>query len=408
MNICFLTKSTLEHQIGGMEVHGNILSRCVVKSGHHIQIITTKHPNNLRQKEEDGVITHYLPQAAMSRYSRNWWRLSNEKIIQLHSKKPFDIVWAEGLAGWYYLKKLRLRLGVPIISIMQGLGILGHIRSGYKGITSFSSFCDFGFKYLPESLLVFLPLFWGVVRNSDALVAVSQQTKLSLAREFFVDPGKMHVIYNSVDTCLFRPDKQLRFLIRDKYALNPQERVIIMAGVVHSQKGMHKGLEAFAQICIKMPESKMIIVGDGPQLPKLRETAEQLGISQKVIFAGRIANRDLPAYYNAADVLMNPTLRGEGLGIVCVEALACGLPVITTASGGLKSLIEDGQSGFFVKPADAGDLADKVMALLSDKERLTDVSRKARKRAVDVFGQQRMLEAYIKLSNILMYKNGES
>ncbi len=402
MNICILTKSTLSHQMGGMEVHAQTLSELAIELGHSVTVITTRHPEGIEFEENNGISFHYLIDTRTSRYSKYWWKESAKKILQLHNKNRFDVIWAESFSGYYYACKVKPLINIPIISIMQGGGIIGVIKSGWSSISSFKEFFNFMGKYLPESIFLSLPLFWKTLKYSDVIVAVSNETAKSIQREFFIDPKKISVIYNGVDTDVFKPDENKRMTIRNKYSLSDETKVIIMAGIVHRQKGMHIGLKAFTQIKKEVPNCKMIIVGNGPQLDSLKNLANNLNIEDDVIFCGFVSNKDTSFYYNAADLFLNPTVRVEGLPIVIVEALACGLPSVVTCIGGVKSTINDGVSGFFVEPGNVNMLVEKSIEILNNPDLMVKFSRNARQKAVNEFNRDIMINNYLKVSKGLV------
>lgn len=359
MNICILTRATLAHQMGGTQVHCQTLGKMAVQTGHSVKIITTRHPRGLEYEKKNGFSIYYLPDTKFAQLSKSWWKESAKKIVQLHKKDPFDIIWAENLSGYYYAGKVKPLLKIPIVSIIQGLGILGHIRSEWNRVSSFKEFSSFTGKYLPEALLFYIPWFWRTLKYSDAIIGISDQTVEALKKEFRVDEKKMFVVYDGIDTAIFKPDGRKREFIRKKFSLDEKDKVLLMAGVVHKQKGMHIGLLAFAQIKKEVKNTKLMIVGSGPQLDALKKLAKQLHIDKDVIFCGLIPNEQTPLYYNGCDIFVNPTLRVEGLSIVTIEAMSCGKPVVTSRIGGTQSTIDDGVSGFFVKPKDVKSLAKK-------------------------------------------------
>jgi glycosyltransferase involved in cell wall biosynthesis len=245
-------------------------------------------------------------------------------------------------------------------------------------------------------------LFWKALKYSDAIVAVSNETAKSIQQEFSVAPEKIFVIYNSVDTNVFRPDENKRMVIRKKYSLSNEDKIILMAGVVYRQKGMHIGLKTFYQIKKKILNCKMMVVGDGPQLNYLKKLANDLNISDSIFFLGKISNEETPFYYNAADFLLNPTIREEGLPIVMVEAMACGLPVVTSLIGGTSSAIDDGVSGFFVEPKDIDALAKKAIRILNDPILTKKMGENARAKALSKFSKEIMVGQYLKISRELI------
>ena len=393
MNICILTKSTLAHQMGGMEVHSQALGELAVNRGHSVTVITTRHPEGLEYEEKNGIFFYYLSKTRIARYSKSWWKESRKKILQLHETNKFDVIWAESFSGYYYTWKTKSVINVPIISIIQGGGIIDHIKSEWGSLSSWKEFFNFVVKYLPESIFLYLPLFWKTLKYSDAIVAVSKETAEVIQREFNVERQKVYIVHNSVDTNMFKPDENRRKVIRERYAIKNGTKIILMAGVVHKQKGMHLGIEAFAQIKKRFTDVKMLIVGSGPQLESLKKLAKDLDIAEDIYFCGLIPNKETPYYYNTSDLYLNPTLRVEGLAIATVEAMACGLPAVISRIGGTDSTIEDGKSGFFVEPENVESLVEKSNEILNNPELAKEMGEKAREKAVREFSQEKMIEA---------------
>ena len=121
--------------------------------------------------------------------------------------------------------------------------------------------------------------------------------------------------------------------------------------------GLDNLLHAFAKIARKQPALYLVIGGKGPLLENLRSLAEQLSVSERVHFAGFIKEEDLPDYYRLADIFVLPTKELEGFGLVTVEALASGLPVLGTPIGGTKEILSKLNPEFLFLSAEHGDMA---------------------------------------------------
>ena len=148
----------------------------------------------------------------------------------------------------------------------------------------------------------------------------------------------------------------------------------------------------------------MMIVGNGPQLEMLKKMAKGLKIRENVIFCGFVSNEEMPLYYNAAEIFINPTVREEGLSIVVVESMACGLPVVSSRIGGTASTIDEGVSGFFVKPKDEKMLIKKSIEILSNKKLAERFGKNARAKALAQFSKEKMVADYLDISQRLIAK----
>jgi rhamnosyl/mannosyltransferase len=149
--------------------------------------------------------------------------------------------------------------------------------------------------------------------------------------------------------------------LRERYGPGP---ILLFVGVLRYYKGLSYLLDAMRQI-----EARLVIVGLGPMYGPLREQVAALGIADKVSFAGAVADADLPAIYRAADLFVLPACeRSEAFGLVLVEALASGLPLVTTELGtGTSYVNRDGETGLVVAPRDSQALARVIGALLADR-----------------------------------------
>lgn len=130
-------------------------------------------------------------------------------------------------------------------------------------------------------------------------------------------------------------------------------------------KGIDKVIEAMPLVLKQVPDAFYAVVGDGKDRRRLEDTASEVGVQDKVIFAGRVTDKLLPAYYQAGDVFVLPSLN-EGFGIVFLEAMYYAKPCIGARTGGIPEVIEDGKTGFLVEPGDTQALADNLIRFLKD------------------------------------------
>jgi len=161
----------------------------------------------------------------------------------------------------------------------------------------------------------------------------------------------------------------LQFLMRDdvrkKYS---EHRVILSVGRLINWKGTKYLVEAMPEILRSIPNAMLIIIGTGPESQSIEQRIGELGLQDNVILAGFVKSADLPSYYHAADVFVLPSLNidgsTEGLGVVLLEAMAAGCPVIGSNVGGIPDIIVDGENGFLVPERDAPKLAGKIIEIV--------------------------------------------
>ncbi len=167
------------------------------------------------------------------------------------------------------------------------------------------------------------------------------------------------VCHMGVDTRRFRPRPDARRTLH----LDVIERVALFAGNLVRVKNVANLVAAFATLRAAGECDRLVLVGDGPLRDELEAQAEGLGVRDEVTFLGKLPNEDLPDWMNAADVFVLPS-RNEGFGLVLLEAMACGTPVVGTAVGGIPEIIADGSLGALVEPDDPEALAEGMRTVL--------------------------------------------
>jgi glycosyltransferase involved in cell wall biosynthesis len=124
--------------------------------------------------------------------------------------------------------------------------------------------------------------------------------------------------------------------------------------------GKHKGLDVLLRAFARLPEARLVVVGDGEELEPSRRLAAELGIERRVVFRGRVPNEAMPAVYAGLDVLAVPSVWPENAPVTITEAMASGMPVVASAVGGVAELVEEGETGFLVPAGDVDRLASRL------------------------------------------------
>jgi glycosyltransferase involved in cell wall biosynthesis len=158
-----------------------------------------------------------------------------------------------------------------------------------------------------------------------------------------------------------RPDENLYGTL----GIKKEDRVIISVSRLVNKNGLADLISSVAAVKRQIPQIKLVLIGRGPLLGKLRKQAESSMPGETVIFLGEIRHEKLPEFLKIADVFVRPSL-SEGLGNSFLEAMAAGVPVIGTAVGGIPDFLIDGKTGLICEPRNPADLAEKIIRILSD------------------------------------------
>ena len=340
---------------GGVKSHITHLAAELRARGHTVRILTPATGKPARTPEY-GI--YKLGWAAPLRVNGSVARVSvapdvNGHIGDLLKRERFDI----------------LHLHEPLASVLP-LTILHHSRRvGAVTLGTFhASVRRSGMSTPPEwayaSARPFLRYYF---RRLHGRIAVSEAA-LHFIEHYF--PGEYRIIPNGVNIARFRDAVPRPELDDDK--LN-----ILFVGRIEKRKGLKFLLRAIPLVREHHPDTRFIIVGDGPLRPGYQRLVERAGWPD-VVFAGRVSDAELPSYYASADVFSAPNLGSESQGIVLLEALASGVPTIASNIPGYRAVIRDGVEGLLVPPGHSEELAWAICHLLrnpSERARLRTLGR---------------------------------
>ena len=213
-----------------------------------------------------------------------------------------------------------------------------------------------------------------IARHCDALTYVSQWCGEQIASALpAYAAARMHRLAPGVDSTRFRPgcggaDVRRRLMLR------PDQPIVVCTARMVARKGQDTLVRAWPRVVRDVPDAELLLVGDGPHRRRVERLAAASPVPGAVHFVGSVAWADVPAYVDAADVFAMPCrtrlggLEPEALGIVCLEAAACGLPVVVGDSGGAPETVRSNETGYVVDPADEAGVAAALVQLLARPE----------------------------------------
>jgi glycosyltransferase involved in cell wall biosynthesis len=207
-----------------------------------------------------------------------------------------------------------------------------------------------------------------ILKGASKIIVTSKDyLKSSVLKSIPSIKNKIVIVPIGVDTAKFNIRKKSKALLK-KHSINKNEKIILFVGGLdkpHYFKGVDILLKAFAKVSSE--NTKLLIVGDGDSKDTYMQMAKDIGISQRIIFAGRVSDKDLPDYFSICDFLVLPsTDKSEAFGMVLIEAMASGKTVIASNLPGVRSVVSDSINGLLVKPKDVNDLNKKIVYLLTN------------------------------------------
>jgi len=361
IRIIFITKFVkgIHSYTGGMETHIDDLIKELKKDElYELSIITSKSPDGKSFEERDGVKIYYADESIgrnpLSRYK--FFKSVVRKLKEIHYKEKFDLIHIQSDFGMGYFQYMKKKL--PVISTVHG--------------TTFNEF-NGSIKAKPYLLpiwLIALPFYYlsekNMLKSSDKVICVSDVVRNSLLSQYrFLPARKLKTILNGVDLNVFKKENNPKTKeIRNKFA-SKDDFLLLSGGNIIKQKGYNVIINAMPEIIKKNRKVKLVIVGDGDYLGELKKIVQKKKLENNVFFTGRIPREDLINYYSASNCFVFPTLRGEGLPYVLIEAMACGNVVLTTPNGGTDLVTR--KNGALVNPKNQSEVIESVLKISSDK-----------------------------------------
>lgn len=220
---------------------------------------------------------------------------------------------------------------------------------------------------------------------ADHIIAISSAVAQYMS-EAWVKPRSLEIIHDGLDTSSRNGSVDPHALLRDIPADHP---VVSVIGRITYLKGVHVFVTAAREILRRLPDTHFLIVGTGDTEDarqyerELRQEVQTSGLSHRVLFTGFVP--DVDAILSKTDVLVLPSVYPEGFGMVAIEAMSAGKPVIATAHGGPRDIIREGREGFLVAPNDPMQLAQRISLLIENPQLRAEMGRRARHRVASRF-----------------------
>jgi D-inositol-3-phosphate glycosyltransferase len=355
---------------GGMNVYVRDLTRELGREGVHVDVFTRSQDEHVPHVLHDlgygnrvvhvpagpehplprPELTAHLPQfvAGIEAFARD----KNLKYDVIHSH-----YWMSGLAA----ERLKAQWNIPIVQMFHTLGQMKN------RVARSAAEIEGGYRIEGEAQML---------RVADRVVAATLAEKSQLQFLYNADTRKITVIPPGVDTSRFYPipPDEARAVV----GIPPDGRMILFVGRIEPLKGVDTLIQAMAAmarvgVLTRYPHYLTIIGGDPDASPeamtaemaRLQRLCQELGIGDEVIFLGKQSQDTLPYYYSAAEVVVVPS-HYESFGMVALEAMACGTPVVASQVGGLAFLVQDGVTGFHVVDGDPDALCDRLTQLIQN------------------------------------------
>jgi N-acetyl-alpha-D-glucosaminyl L-malate synthase BshA len=352
---------------GGSGVVASELAIGLAQRGHEIHIVSYAQPFRLRSFHPN-IFVHEVGVASYPLFKYPPYALGlATKLVELVEEYNLELIHAHyavpHAASAYLAKQILESRQIKTITTLHGTDItlVGADQSFYRVI-----------KF--------------TIEKSDGVTAVSNYLKQRTIEEFDIE-REIRVIFNFIDAKRSVPEKN--DCTREMYA-KKEEKILMHASNFRPVKRVGDVVRIFAKVRKRLP-AKLILIGDGPERIFIQQLVKELKLGDHVYFLGE--QDHLEPLFFCADLFLLPSEQ-ESFGLTALEAMACGVPVIGSETGGLPEVVAHGETGFLCPIGEIAAMAEKAVGLLKDPEELELFRRQARKRATDCFNTDRIVPQY--------------
>ncbi|MGP4083034.1 N-acetyl-alpha-D-glucosaminyl L-malate synthase BshA [Pseudalkalibacillus sp. R45] len=356
--------------IGGSGVVATELGKMLAKEGHDIHFITSSIPFRL-EKFYHNIHFHEVEvnQYSVFRYPPYDLTLAS-KMAEIAEREKLDLLhvhYAVPHAICAYLAKQMVGENLKIVTTLHGtdITVLGNDPS-------LSELIRFG------------------IEKSDSVTAVSksliEQTKVLFGTEKEID-----CVYNFIDEGVYQ--RKHNSELRSNYGIEQDEKVLIHVSNFRSVKRVPDVVRTFHKVRQKLP-AKLLLIGDGPELTVACRLSKELGLQDDILILGKQEN--IAELFSISDVKLLLSEK-ESFGLVLLEAMACGVPVIGTNIGGIPEVIDEGRTGYICEVGNIEQIAARTLAILQDEELQREMSINAVEHVQNHFHSKMILNDYLEV-----------
>lgn len=343
---------------GGMNVYVRELSRALCPKGFEIDVFTRcQDPSLPIIADDNGIRVIYLKAGPQAPYPKEvlprYFGEFLDEMVSFTNSEDYELIHSHHwLSGWV-ASRLKAIWRIPMIHTFHTLG------------------------FLKPSTQYRLKIEERTVRTAESIIATSEVEKSHLIQYYNAEPDKIDVIPCGVNLKLF---KRLAPGLSKTYLGLPQQKYLLFVGRIDPIKSVETLLKAMR---ILHSQAHLLIIGgeDGSrELQSLKKMAGKLGITNKVSFLEAKPQTILSYYYSAAEMFILPSIY-ESFGLVALESMACGTPVIASRVGGIPEIVEHGKTGFLITAGDEKEMAGRIECLLKNNRLSNSMALQAHSRA---------------------------
>ena len=373
MRILMLSWEYPPRIVGGISRVVHDLAQKIGEAGNEVHVVTCYEQGAKTVEKDKNVFVHRVYTYDINAQNFTDWVLQlNFALVEysirlLNEFERFDIIHAHDWIVAFAARVLKHSYTIPLVSTLHATE---HGRNwGIHNDTQ---------RYISS-------IEWWLAYESWKVIVNSEYMKNEVRQVFQLPEDKICKVYNGVDISKFQGYVR-DYGFRRNYALDNEKMVFFVGRLVH-EKGVHILVESIPKVIKHYNDVKFVIAGKGPAYDYLRSRSMELGVSHKVYFTGYISDVELLKLYKCSDIAVFPSLY-EPFGIVALEGMVAGVPVIVSDTGGLGEIVEHGVDGMKFYAGNANSLADCILELLYNPEKAESMVKNAFEKVSSVYDSE--------------------
>lgn len=377
MKILMLTWEYPPRIVGGIARVVHDLSHRLIKDGHDVTVVTYKEGNTPDFEDDKGVKVYRIGNYMINPNNFiDWIMQMNFNLVAkaneiIAKEGNFDVIHAHDWLVAYAAKTLKNSYGTPIVATIHATE--AGRNSGIHDETQ---------RYINDTE-------WMLTYEASEVIVNSNYMKNELQRLFGLPFEKINVVPNGVNLNLYSGIER-DYEFRRQYAAD-NEKIILFVGRLVYEKGIQHLIAAMPKILEKYHDSKLVIAGKGGMIDELKAQVNAMGISNKVYFTGYLNSKQVVKMYKCADVAVFPSTY-EPFGIVALEGMLSGTPVVVSDVGGLNEIVQHGENGMKSYAGNPNSLADSIISLLYDPALCMKVAKNAKAKVKAEYNWQKIAQ----------------
>lgn len=363
MKILMLTWEYPPRIVGGIARVVHDLSKRLIKDGHEVTVVTYKEGDVPYFEDDKGVKVYRVDNYMINPNNFiDWIMQLNFNLIskasELIAKEgKFDVIHAHDWLVTYAAKSLKNSYDIPIVATIHAT------ESGRN-----SGIHDETQRYINDTE-------WMLTYEANEVIVNSDYMKCELQRNFGLPFEKINVVPNGVNLTMYS-GIQIDYDFRRNFATD-NEKIILYAGRLVYEKGVQHLIAAMPKVLKNYHDAKLVIVGKGGMINDLKAQVEYLGLGNKVYFTGYMDHKSLCKLYKCANISVFPSTY-EPFGIVALEGMLAGNPIVVSDVGGLNEIVEHGVNGMKSYAGNPNSIADSILTLLFDHKLCNTIVKNAK------------------------------